>query len=144
MNNTSLIKTKDLKATYWKELIHAKKVQPDIIVNKQVDAISFYISPQGKDRIITHYLNEQVALLYRYADKEIVGLRIESFEKSFIPKYAKLQQVWKLRNAYVHNAEFSNTTLEITKKAWPVAEELFKITKPIINKQGVDLEPILA
>ena len=60
--------------------------------NEQVDSFTLLIVSQ-KIKKIVHYIDEHVALLYDPETKEIVGVRIESFQKGFLPKYAQVDIV---------------------------------------------------
>ena len=143
-NETTLIQTTSLKPGYWNRLIKERQARPDFKINREVDAVSFYIEPQGKEQIITHYVDDHVALLYRYSDKEIVGIRIESFEKSFLPKYAELAQAWKLSQTNIEIKDFGDLTIAVTQTRFPVAKELSRVAEPIIKKRGVQLDPVVA
>lgn len=137
-------KTSELNTAYWRNIISAKKTQLRMKVNREVDSVSFYISPQDKEMIITHFVDEHVALLYRLKDKEIVGIRIESFEKSFLPKYGELQKVWKLSETSHQLEDIGDLYIAFDKKTSPVANEITKVATKIARKQGVKLEPVHA
>lgn len=90
-----LVETKDLKTDYWEEMVKQKGTKPIPHYDDLLDTLFIYFSPSETGRTITHFLDEKVALLYRYSDKEIIGMRINSFEKEFLPKISETR-VWKL------------------------------------------------
>jgi len=80
-----LLETSELKTTLLKDVLDKKK-QPRLHFDDRVDCISLiFVEPQSKK--IVHYLDENVSLLYDLETKEILGLMIESFERSFLPQY---------------------------------------------------------
>lgn len=142
--NRELINTKELQTEYWRETIEEGRANPQIYYEKQLDAISFFIADQGKERIIIHYVDKLVALLYRYSDKEIVGLRIDAFKKRFLPRYSELERVWKLSDTGIEIKDFGDLEIAVRNSVGPVAREIYKATDPIVEKKGLKLEPVPA
>ncbi len=89
---------KELKTEYWK----AAQEDNDLIIQYDdvIDTLFIYYTPEEDDRIITYFVDEYVAFLYRRSDKEIIGMRIEYFEKLFLPKDAYIKE-WNLRDTGV-------------------------------------------
>ena len=81
-----LVDTKKLNTSYWHDLSMRKGILPQHRYDADLDILFVYFSPKETERIITHSIDQNVAFLYRYSDKEIVGMRIEAFEKEFLPK----------------------------------------------------------
>jgi hypothetical protein len=94
-NMNKLVETKELKTDYWEELVKQKGTKPIPQYDDLLDTLYIYFSPSETGRIITHFLDANVALLYRYADKEIIGMRIDAFEKDFLPTVLETK-VWRL------------------------------------------------
>lgn len=138
-----LVNSKKLKTAYWKNLNQSGKVAPQFKYNPVADSISFYLESQAGEKIIVHYVDDHVSLLYRLSDKEIVGLKIEAFEKSFLPKYAELERVWKLSDTDVKLEDFADLQLAVQQQQWPIAQQISKVTEPIIKKQGIQLEELV-
>ncbi len=95
-----LVQTTALKTGYWHELSKQKGKKPLRHYDAELDTLFVYFSPKETDRIITHSVDRNVAFLYRHSDKEIVGMRIEAFEKEFLP-HIPGTKVWKLSDAGV-------------------------------------------
>jgi hypothetical protein len=142
--NRELISTKELKTEYWRATIEEGRANLQIYYEKQVDALSFFIADQGKERIIVHYVDRLVALLYRYSDKEIVGLRVDAFKKRFLPRYSELEKVWKLSDSGIDIQDFGDLEIAARKRVGPVAREIYRAADPIVEKKGLKLEPVPA
>jgi hypothetical protein len=74
-----LILTKNLKTNIWSDLAK-KHSEPKISYDKDEDTLTLLFLP-CKERVLVHYVNYYMALLYRYSDKEIVGIQIDSVTK---------------------------------------------------------------
>ena len=144
MEQQRLVQSSKLKSTYWKSIIDSNKQQPRVKYNEEMDTVLFFIAPQHGEKIITHYVDPYVALLYRYIDKEIVGLRIESFEQSFLPKYSEVEKVWKLSGVSPHFKDFGELHLAAQKIAPPLGAQLTKATTPLFKASGIELTPVPA
>jgi len=88
-----------LKTKYWRETAKQGPAQT-YDYDAELDVLYIYFTPTNKERIITRFVDAHVALLYRYFDKEVVGMRIEDFEKGFLPSTPGAK-VWRLSNAGV-------------------------------------------
>ena len=94
-----LISIKELKTNYWQKLMR-ENIKPVLHYDEVIDTFFVYISPKEKERIITHFIDDYVAFLYRHSDKEIVGVKVEYFKKSFLPKYSNKN--WMLSKTGIH------------------------------------------
>lgn len=74
--------TNELKTNIIKE-------KPIFEYNEVLDTLFMYFTEKETERIITHFVDNNVALLYRRSDKEIVGIRIEYFKGDFLPTIAR-------------------------------------------------------
>lgn len=85
-------------------------------------------------RYITHPIDEYVSLLYEPGTKEVIGIQVEAFEKSFVHKYADLEKTWKLSD----NCEdfpyedMGDIYLMIESRRPRIAREVGKITEQLI------------
>lgn len=87
--------TQELKTDYWKKL--QKTVPPSVHYDSATDTLYVYFSPEEKERIISHFVDENVSFLYRRSDKEIVGMRIEYFKAAFLGDVS-IDKKWTLSN----------------------------------------------
>lgn len=129
----SLVNNSELKSEYWREMVENHSDANHICYDKVLDTLILYVDcPKG--RIITHYLDSNVALLYKHSDKQIVGIRIESFTKSFKP-YLQKNKTWKLSEKNIHINGIADMIFGIKTPRTKMALQL---------DQGVNLVPEFA
>ena len=58
-----------------------------------VDTATILLIP-AQEGLIVHYLDDHVAFLYEENSLEVVGFRIEAFEKSFLPANENVRRLW--------------------------------------------------
>lgn len=131
-----LVMTNQLKTNLWHQA--AKRgISPSFHFDQKVDAVMLLIADSRAKKIV-HYIDDHVALLYDPDSLEIIGLRIENFQKSFLPKYAELQKVWKLSEACkVH--DLGELEITVRKQEVMVAREISSIARPVAARMGMDL-----
>lgn len=90
------IKLDQLKTNFWREA-DCRKKQPEIQYDMDADMLDLYFAdPTDKPGpIIAHYLDQNVALLFRNSDLEIVGFSIEGVTRSFASSYGRTKP-WRL------------------------------------------------
>jgi hypothetical protein len=93
-----LVETDQLRTNYWRVRSSQKGFKALLKYDDVLDTFFVYFSDQEKERIITHFVDSYVAFLYRYSDKEIIGMRIESFQKKFLPIFG-CPNTWKLSDS---------------------------------------------
>jgi len=132
---TRLNKDSELKSRIWREKIQENENVNSICYDKELDTIFMSID-NPKERIITHYIDSYVALLYRYSDKELIGIKIESFSKRFLPLLKEIR-TWKLSETGVEITGIKDIVfgMEITK---PEPERVIRL------EQGINMEPVFA
>lgn len=89
-----MISAQNLRTNYWRTFIESKQ-KPVFNYDEVIDTLFIYFYVEEKDRIITHFVDEYFAFLFRYSDKEIIGIRISDFQKGFIRQLRK-SKIWKL------------------------------------------------
>ena len=138
-----LIETGDLRTSLWAETVEDDGSQTSIYYNNRVDVLTLLIVPRNTRKRV-HYIDEHVALLYTPDNKEVIGLRVEAFRRSFLPKYSELQKVWSLRDTGVELQDFGDLTIAIRQKEPLVAQEISRITGKLARQKGLRLEPVTA
>lgn len=131
-----LIKTDELKTSIWKTQVE-KKYYPTFRYDERVDVLILLFVPPGQPTI-AHYIDDHVALLYLQDEKEVVGLRVEAFERSFLPKYSNLQNIWRLRDN-CDLKDFGDLIISVRRNEPVIAKELSSITHRIAEKRGLEL-----
>jgi hypothetical protein len=89
----SLVTTRELKTNRWVRGHENDVVTRPPLYDGALDAMLLYIE-FPKDRIITHRIDDYISLLYRHADKELIGIRIDKFFSEFIRNFKE----WRLSN----------------------------------------------
>lgn len=108
------------------------------------DAVMFlFVSPETLT--ITHYIDEHVALLYDPKTSEVVGIRVEDFQSSFIDEYTNVRKAWRLRESCqdLQIENLGDISLVVEKRKPEVAREVAKVTDDILNRRrrGLSLCP---
>jgi uncharacterized protein YuzE len=131
-----LVKSSKLKSEYWQKMQQNREKANHVCYDKELDTLILSVE-SPKDRIITHYIDSCVALLYRHSDKELVGIRIESFSKRFTP-YLKQHKTWKLseKEVYIEGIEDMVFGIRVRRSETP--------KETIHLERGVDLVPEFA
>ncbi|MDF1499317.1 MAG: hypothetical protein P1P76_02465 [Anaerolineales bacterium] len=111
--------------------------------NADVDMLMFLIVAPTEE-FIAHYLDEHVALLYLAKSNEVVGLQVEAFEKSFLPRYSSLQKAWRLSDACDELEDMGDLAIVIQQKEPEVAQEVIRIAQGILGYSPNNLHAVPA
>lgn len=130
--------TSELKTSLLKSLAQKNQIQLLLKYDREFDALMLlWVSPDIES--IVHYIDDQVALLYQSETKEIVGMQIEDFEHSFLPRHDTVQRVWRLSEADAKIEDLGDLIFAIERKKPGVAREIFKATEDLLGNEGVEL-----
>jgi hypothetical protein len=130
--------TNQLKTTYLRQKPSALHIKYD----PDFDALMvLLVSPETET--IAHYLDTHVAFLYEPETKEIVGIQIEAFERTFLPKHEAVRRVWKLGVAQNDLQAVGDMILEIGRITPRVAWEVTKAAEDILGEPGHELAAAL-
>jgi hypothetical protein len=132
-----LVDERSLKMNLWKEAAR-KNATPYFYANRRIDVVMVMVVDPRTPKV-THFVDEHVALLYEEESREVIGFRIEGFEKSFLPKYASLQKVWKLSDISKELTTVGDLHITARQHEAQMASELTKIARPILAKAGMDV-----
>ena len=138
-----LVDTKELKTTLWTQVNERPGLQTFIYYNERVDALTLLIVPR-ETRKRVHYIDDHVALLYDPQTMEVIGIRVESFQRSFLPKYAELEKAWSLKDKGIQLNDFGDLVIAVNRVRPRVVEVLSTITGDLAEKRGLKLEPVVA
>ncbi len=136
-----LVDERSLKMNLWKEAAR-KNATPYFYANRRIDVVMVMVVDPRTPKI-THFVDDHVALLYLEDSREVIGFRIEGFEKSFLPKYASLQKVWKLSDISRDLTTVGDLHITARQRETQLANELTKVTRPIFAKAGMEV-PVFA
>jgi len=130
-----LVDTHSLKMNLWKEAAR-KNAAPYFYANRRIDVVMVMVVDPRTPKVV-HFVDDHVALLYQEDSREVVGFRIEGFEKGFLPKYASLQKVWKLSDISKELATVGDLHITARQLETRMATELTKVARPILAKAGM-------
>lgn len=131
----------ELKTNVWKKI---QGKAPSYRYDEVLDTFLIFFSEEETERLITHFVDENVAFLFRHSDNEIVGMRIEYFKEEFLRKAVE-NNGWKLSET----GEKINGLIEVRFNALevhkivtrPLAPTVGQYTIPAL-KQKIRLEPV--
>lgn len=127
------MKANKFKTTLLSNLIET--CQPNRHYDSLNDVFSF-LFVSSKERLYVYYIDDYVSLLCRYSDNEVVGIRVDSFLKIFLPGLMKNNSVWKMSETGIKLDNFDfKIKCEIKEKRAP------KYT-PTINPAIIESEPV--
>lgn len=133
-----LVETSQLNTKQWMNNIVEGKQKSVFYYNPEVDAFTLLFDDPAKPRVV-HYIDEHVALLYEPDTLEIVGVRVEAFERAFLPQYARLEKTWNLKDKQVKLTDLWDLTITVQMNQPIVTKEISKITHTIAKKRGLEL-----
>jgi len=129
------VDTHSLKMNLWKEAAR-KNAAPYFYANRRIDVVMVMVVDPRTPKVV-HFVDDHVALLYQEDSREVVGFRIEGFEKGFLPKYASLQKVWKLSDISKELATVGDLRITARQRETQMAAALTKVARPILAKAGM-------
>jgi hypothetical protein len=142
-----LIPTKKLKTTRLAKLAKGKPcIQPFMRYDSEADILILMVVPPDT-RTVVHYIDDHVALLYEHGTLEIVGMQVEGFERSFLPKHASVQRVWSLRESIEElpeNMDFGDMILAVERMKPQVAREIVRASEGLADLPARELEAVFA
>jgi hypothetical protein len=138
-----LVPTSELKTGYLAKLAKSKSQSLFVSYDKEFDALTLQVVPPEVETVV-HYVDDNVALLYRPADLEVVGLQVESFERSFLPRHESVRKVWKLSDACADLDDFGDVILIVERLKSKVAQEVAKAAEDVLGEPGAELVAALA
>jgi hypothetical protein len=107
------------------------------------DAVIVQFVPLEVETVV-HYMDDHVGLLYRADDLEVVGIHVENFELSFLPKHDTVRRVWRLSDSGGALANYGDITLIIERMKPQIAREVVKATEGLLGEPGHVLAKAIA
>jgi hypothetical protein len=137
-----LISMEQLKMTL---LANARANKQRLVVHYDnvSDTLILQIVPLDVETAV-HYVDEQVALICQVEDLEIVGVQVEDFEQSFLPKHDNVLRVWRLGASDESLKDYGDMVLTASRMKPKIAREVVKSTEPLLGKPGKELAEAIA
>src|SRR5574341_286334 len=103
-------------------------------------AMILLVEPQ-QDTVI-FYLDDYLGFVYEEESLEIVGLRIEDFEESFLPANKSVKRVWlSIRHKYFQ--DFGELVVTFERTQPEIVREVVKATVAKLGAPGKQIEALL-
>jgi hypothetical protein len=133
-NLERLIQTSELKTTRLTNAAESGKRQRifDFRYDDECDTLLILVL-QPLEGTIVHYVDDHIGLLYEEESLEVVGLRIEAFEKAFLPLHSGVQRVW---NSAITLPDVGQLVVSFERIRPAVVRELVKETQEALGYPG--------
>ena len=143
-NIERLVRTSDLKLSKLKKLSEERQYQSaSVDYDPDFDALVIFFE-NYQERYIVHPIDEHVSLLYEPDTKEVVGIQVEAFERSFIRRYAKVEKAWRLSEncaEYAHG-DLGDIFIILQKRQPEVAKEVGEIANHLLFSNSHSMSAI--
>ncbi len=93
-----------------------------------------FVSPSVETTV--HYIDDNIGLLYVADTKEVVGMQIEGFAKSFLAKHPQLSISWTHRFV---NDNFGDAISQMNANKLRIISQVYDATESTINKENIEL-----
>jgi hypothetical protein len=144
-HSNRLVNTAQLKTNLLHKSATQKSLQLSVDYDKDFDALYIrFIAPDSGVDTVVHYIDDHVAFLYRADDMEIVGLQVEDFEFSFLPRHDNVMRVWKASEAGITFEDLGDMMLEVGRLTPKVAREIVRAAEDVLGEPGQELAEMLA
>lgn len=133
-----LVAEKELKTNHLELFAEDPARQLFVRYDPDFDALLLLTVPPTIE-LVVHYIDDQnVALVYDARTFEIVGLQIEDFEYSFVPKHSEVQKVWKLSDSVKISdlQDFGDMILTVQNHTREVARQVYLSSSELFERQG--------
>jgi hypothetical protein len=138
-----LVQTNQLKTNILTELAKGKRPRrPSYKYERLFDAFIILVVPPEQETVV-HYIDDHVGLLYQADDFEIVGMQVEAFEHSFVPKHENVQRVWRLSDSGVRLEDLGDIVLAVERLQPRLAQEVIKAAEDVLGEPGAELAAAL-
>jgi hypothetical protein len=139
----SFISPKDLKTTFISKNVGPCPLSFSFSYDNLADELMIsFISPDKET--VVHYLDDHIGLLLESETNEIVGFQIDAFNSSFLPKYASLQKIWRLKDCKEFEREnVGELSLAVHERQVKITQEIIHVCEPKLGKQAKPLEKAL-
>jgi len=132
--NRRLIPTKKLKSNILKEVAKRKR-RVYLRYDSDVDTLMLMFISPDKETVV-HYIDDNTALLYEPGSREIVGIQIEAFERSFLPQHTGVEQVWRFSEG-TGIRDFGDVITKVETIQPIITQEILKASGSLLANAGL-------
>lgn len=138
-----LVKTSELRSDYLKSQSQSGYIPLYLRYDDRADTLMILFVPPETETVV-HYVDQFVALLFKPATLDIVGLQVEDFEHQFLSKYAGVEKAWKLSDSDTKvGDDVGDLLLIVEKRKSQVAHEVLEATEPVLGQRARDFKDLL-
>ena len=138
-----LVNTTDLKAEYLNRIAQKKERAPLLLRYDSLSDTLILLLISPKIETVVHHIDKYGSLLYRPDTMDIVGIQIEDFEHSFLPKHDEVRRVWRFRKTIDEWPENIVDLEIIVQKMKPkMAREIVRAAEPTLEQLGLPTESL--
>jgi hypothetical protein len=132
----SLFATKKLKT----RLLERHRGDVHVFFDRGCDTLIIQAVPPSKETVV-HYLGDKnISLLYEAESKEIVGIQVEGFTRSFVPQHARVGEVW---TKTISVKDFGDLVVAVEQRQPMIAKEVMQASRPAIEQMDSELASLL-
>ncbi len=138
-----LVETTELQTAFFEELGESGQVPILFRYDDKFDALMFlFVSPDTET--VAHYVDEHVALLYEPDSKQVVGMQIEDFEHSFVPRHESVRREWRLSESVAGLDSLADIIFVVERQKPQVVREVVRATEDLIFRDDNELSAVPA
>jgi hypothetical protein len=134
-----LVPNARLRTTLLREIGRTHTADLHVDYDPDFDALRLLVVPSMGNVIVAHYVDGNVAILYRASDFEVVGLHIEAFAHSFLPRHEAVRRIWRLSDTGVQLNDMGDMLVRVEMMKPKVAREVAEATKDVTGEMGEGL-----
>jgi hypothetical protein len=82
---------------------------------------------------VVHYIDDHVGLLYDPDTLRVVGIQVEGFRRSFLPKHAAVQRAWRLTQPCEKIRDFGDLNMVYESQKPAIANEILGVTREMLQ-----------
>ncbi|MDI6770106.1 MAG: hypothetical protein QMD04_10595 [Anaerolineales bacterium] len=145
-NIERLVRTTELKLTKLRKLSEERLYRSaNLSYDPDFDELLIFFE-NYQDRYIVHPVDENVSLLYEPDTKEVVGIQVEAFERSFIRRYENVGKTWRLSEncEEFEHSDLGDIYIILQKRQPEITREVGEITNHLLFSDSHSMSAVCA
>jgi hypothetical protein len=138
-----LVQTNELRTTLIAQLAREDQIKPRVLYDENFDALILLFADVEGMRVV-HYTEDDIALLYRMNDLEVIGIQIEAFKRKFLPSHELVQRFWKLSETGVKLSGANDVMIAFGTPQHKLVREVVNAAKESVWESSKELANALA
>jgi hypothetical protein len=139
MDIEPLVETTELKTGLLTDILSRHNSEVHFYFDPALDTFMLtFVSPNRPT--VVHYVDDDsVALLVQPDDLEVVGLQIEGFRATFMPRHTNVAQAWRLSEAGIQLHEFGDLLIKFEESKIAMADAIVRAARDDFEQAAVPL-----